>query len=857
MIKKRIWLLLCCLQGVLIASRAQGEGQSNIAYADGQVRFTVIADGAMRLEYAPDGKFTDDRSFVAVKRAYQPVDFRLKAKGDWVEITTSKMKMRYRKGSGAFTENNLSISSAKGMLPFSWKPGTPQKGNLKGTYRTLDGFDGDTQAHGYVRDSKQGTQMPLEDGLLATDGWTLIDDSKGMLFDNDSQWSWVKTRQGGDKQDWYFLAYGHDYKAALKDFTRFAGEIPLPPRYAFGYWWSRYWLYSDKEFRQLVDNFHAYRIPLDVMVVDMDWHYTEQGKGGWTGWTWNRDLFPDPAGFLGYLKSQNLKVTLNLHPADGVAAYEEQYPRVAKDMGIDPATKQTVPWVSSDKRFVSSMFKEVLDPMRKEGVDFWWLDWQQDPNDHKIPELSNTWWLNYAFFSHAQKQGDARPMIFHRWGGLGNHRYQIGFSGDAVSSWKTLDYQPYFNATASNVLYGYWGHDLGGHIGDRIDPEMYVRWLQFGALSPIMRTHSQKNAHMNKEPWVFGKEYAEIIRQTIRLRYELAPYIYTMAREATDTGVSLCRPLYYDYPENEEAYTFRNEYMFGDNILVAPITAPATNGYATRDVWLPEGEWYEWSTGTLLKGGRTVGRSFAIDEYPIYVKAGAVLPLSNDEVMNLSGNDDQVVVALFPGAADGQTSSFNLYEDNGNDKLYASQYATTPITATRQGDSQTIVIGARTGHYRDMPAKRAFQVRVLSALIPQSVTVDGTPAHYSYDGERFALIVDLPATACDRAKMITIHYPTGKTADFDGLPAAARRVAKAMEGLKYRDAGICFKEELGRMGSLSEAVGYAPDRLPDLVNTFWTSFRKLPEVLKNQGLNDENTNWFLQATNWKKNAEIK
>ena len=124
-------------------------------------------------------------------------------------------------------------------------------------------------------------KLKLEDGLLATDGWTFIDDSQGLLFDNDKDWDWVKERPANGGQDWYFMAYGHDYKAALKDYTLFAGKVPLPPRYAFGYWWSRYWLYSDKEFRNLIDNFHTYQIPLDVLVVDMDWHYTEQGKGGW------------------------------------------------------------------------------------------------------------------------------------------------------------------------------------------------------------------------------------------------------------------------------------------------------------------------------------------------------------------------------------------------------------------------------------------------------------------------------------------------------------------------------------------------------------------------------------------------
>lgn len=229
--RKLLLLLgLCAMQ----TPQAQ-DLHKNVAYADNHVRFTVISDGAVRMEYAPDGQFVDTKSFVAVQRAYPAADYRVK-RGAWIEIATPKMVLRYRKNSGPFTASNLSVCSPKGAaVPFVWKPGMQQKGNLKGTYRTLDGYDGDT----YVYDERR-PKMPIEDGLLATDGWTLIDDSDNFLFDGDKEWEWVEKRPDDGAQDWYFLAYGHDYKAALRDFTLFAGKMPLPPRYAFGYWWSRY-----------------------------------------------------------------------------------------------------------------------------------------------------------------------------------------------------------------------------------------------------------------------------------------------------------------------------------------------------------------------------------------------------------------------------------------------------------------------------------------------------------------------------------------------------------------------------------------------------------------------------------------
>ena len=838
--RKLLLLLgLCAMQ----TPQAQ-DLHKNVAYADNHVRFTVISDGAVRMEYAPDGQFVDTKSFVAVQRAYPAADYRVK-RGAWIEIATPKMVLRYRKNSGPFTASNLSVRSPKGAaVPFVWKPGMQQKGNLKGTYRTLDGYDGDT----YVYDERR-PKMPIEDGLLATDGWTLIDDSDNFLFDGDKEWEWVEKRPDDGAQDWYFLAYGHDYKAALRDFTLFAGKMPLPPRYAFGYWWSRYWAYSDKELRTLVKNFRAYDIPLDVLVIDMDWHYTDGDRGGWTGWAWNRTLFPDPAKFLRWLDGEGIRSTFNLHPADGVRCGEDSYADVARDMGIDPASKQTVPWVSSDKKFIRSIFRRILTPMERDGVDFWWLDWQQQPTNPAVEGLSNTWWLNYVFFSGMEKNRDMRPMLYHRWGGLGNHRYQIGFSGDASITWASLDFQPYFNSTASNVLYGYWSHDIGGHhMADRIDPELYIRWMQFGALSPVMRTHSAKSAGLKKEVWNFAPEHADILRSTIRQRYALAPYIYTMARKAYDEGISLCRPMYYEWPEASEAYAFRNQYLFGDDILVAPVTAPGKEGYATVQVWLPEGKWYEWQTGTMLDGGRTVERTFALDEYPVYVRAGAILPMYGDTVKNLNANDEEILLTFFPGGS----GEFSLYEDNGDDKRYAAEFARTHLKSVRDGNLLTVTVGKRTGAYRGMPAERKFSVKVLASAAPASVTVDGAKADWTYLGEEFALIVEIPRTDCAAEKVVRIRYEDAKV-DFNGVPAAARRMARAMEEFKYHAARkpweqswrYTYTDEFGPMGSIAEAVEYAPERIPQLIGEFRKAYDDLPGVLRRQGLSQEESEWFL------------
>jgi len=801
----------------------------NVAYRDSNVRFTVITDGAIRIEYSPDGKFLDGKSFIAVERDYPKSDFTVKDSRNRVVITTPRLILQYKKDGKPFSDDNLSITSVpKAKVPFKWYPGKENRGNLLGTYRTLDGYNGNM---------KKNKPMPIEDGLLSTEGWTLIDDSNGYIFDN-SDWEWIDKRDTAtDATDWYFMAYGHDYKKALNDFTVFSGKIPLPPRYAFGYWWSRYWHYSDNDFRDLVESMQEYNIPLDVMVVDMDWHYISDGLGDWTGYTWSRRLFPRPEGMIQWLHDNDLKVTLNLHPANGIRPFEEHYPEMARHMGINTNVDSlpTIPWNASSKKFMTGWVNTQLKPLERQGVDFWWLDWQQWSKDKNFPNLSNIWWINYVTYTDMERTRNERPMIYHRWGGLGNHRYQIGFSGDSYISWESLDFQPYYNSTASNVLYGYWSHDIGGHFkAPSIDPELYIRWMQFGMLNPILRTHSTKSEVLNKEPWEFKHDHSKIIRQIVRSRYALAPYIYTMARKTYDSGISLCRPMYYDYPEEKDAYSRKNQYMFGDNILVDPITAPMTDGVSVKEVWLPDGnDWWEMSTGTLLEGGQKINRQFLLDEYPWYVKAGSVIPMYGD-IKNLKGNDAPVIVNIIPCFEDVHNEEFLMYEDNGDDRNYASEYATTLLSSKKDGERLTVTIHPANGEYKGMPGSRDYSIKVLGSVVPLSVKINGKDAGYRFDGNELALTISLPARDLRNKDEVEIVYPANAPSVTDGLTGRFRRIHNAVFKAKQADAELVVSEDLGVLESTGLALGYYPDEFNERLARFREIYNRLPTVLEKQ-----------------------
>jgi len=764
----------------------------------GHARFTVLTPQLIRMEWAADNRFEDHPSFVFLNRKLPVPEFKAVRKHKGLTIETSALRLSYNpRGDGKFDPTNLTITLTKfhegNAAPVIWHPGLADTGNLEGTTRTLDG----------ARGSK--TREPIGEGLVSRNGWALVDDSTRPLFDSDnftfkggeqSTWPWVMARPADGSLDWYFFGYGHNYRQALGDYVRVAGRIPLPPRFAFGAWWSRYWAYSDQELDDLVRGFRENDTPLDVLVIDMDWHNTlgmhfnvKDASGhaqGWTGYTWNHLLFPDPKAFLGNLHDEGLKVTLNMHPASGVQPWEDQYTAMAKAMGQDPAQKQYVPFDITNKKYAQNYMDILHHPLEKQGIDFWWLDWQQEPTT-KVPGVSPTWWLNYVHFTDQQREGK-RPLLFHRWGGLGNHRYQIGFSGDTVSVWDSLAFQPWFTATAANVGYAYWSHDIGGHMPGAVAPELYTRWVQFGAFSPILRTHTTKNPDSERRIWAYPEPYSSILRTAFQQRYALEPYVYTEARRTYDTGVAFLHPLYYDSPDAPEAYTAKNEYAFGSQMIAAPVVDPvdAATDLATESIWLPKGEWIEWPTGKHFTGPVALSRSFSISQTPVYLRAGAIVPMQPP--MQYTGQKpvDPLILNVWP-LADGQTSSYQVYADASKGENYKrGVYSLTPVTATQHGDTLTIEIAPEEGSYPGMIQSRGYDLRLPADWPPESVTSNSESLKWSYEGNTLTTVIHVPSQPVTEAVHIEVRRAAGSLAaraELDGFAGATARLRSAYDTL--------------------------------------------------------------------------
>jgi alpha-glucosidase (family GH31 glycosyl hydrolase) len=687
-------------------------------------RITLLAAGLVRLEWADDGVFEDRASTFALHRDLPVPRFDVVDGEGVLQIVTDRLRLTYDRG--PFTPAGLSVQVRGNVSNYRgvWRYGEPVR-DLGGTARTLDDIDG---------------RAPLEPGIVSRFGVAALDDSQSFLFEDDG---WVSPRDGS-RVDTYVFAYGHDYDAALEAFHAVSGRPPVLPRWALGNWWSRYHRYSADDYLALMDRFAADGVPFSVAVLDMDWHRVEsvppEHGSGWTGYSWEPELFPDPEGFLAELHRRGLRVTLNVHPADGVRAFEDAYPAMAEALGRDPDGDEPIAFDVTDQAFLDAYFRVLHHRLEEQGVDFWWLDWQQGQYS-RIQGIDPLWMLNHFHFLDSAR-GDRRPLTFSRYAGPGSHRYPVGFSGDTHISWASLHFQPEFTATASNIGYGWWSHDIGGHIFGVRDDELATRWVQLGVFSPILRLHSSSNPFLVKEPWLFPREAGDAMTDALRFRHRLVPYLHTMNHRAAADGVPLVRPMYHLAPDDRRAYRVPNQFAFGSELIVAPITTPrdaVTLRGAVR-AWLPPGSWIDVFTATAYDGDREIelhrdGRSI-----PALLRAGGILPLTAEDDLDATRNPERLELLVAPGA-DGELT---LIEDDGTGTT-PDDIPTARTTFRWNQEAGELTIGAADDPRGILPRERTWTVTFLGVGEETPVRVDGaSPEPAPGDGRASVTITAAP-----------------------------------------------------------------------------------------------------------------
>jgi len=775
------------LAAFLVAAAALPATAAAAPVTDGAARFEVITPSLIRVQIAEDGRFEDGPSQTTAGRLRSAPRFTTSIRRGERIIRTSRLTLRWRRGATAVDGAALRVKVGRQTL--APKPG-PNPSPLGGWRRSLDLVD---------------HPVPLHEGVLSRAGWYLLDDTATALINPDGGFAPREPHQG-NYQDLYLFAYGSDLARALRDLRTLTGAAPLLPRKAFGVWYSRWWPYSETDWQALLQRFRDENVPLDTISLDTDYKQvsdpvssgiaaTAVGAPGlpysWNGWDWNRDLYPDPARFLRWARDNGLETGLNIHPS--INSRDPRFAETQQRSNGKLTASDSCRVTQADSQGQCMVF-DWTDPAQlsaymdlhgtfeRDGAGFWWLDWCCDGSHADAPGLTPDTWINKQYFDRQRARGSRWPA-FSRIGGsyqagfgaavgngaLAEHRYTLQFTGDTCGSWPLLGFAAQYTAAAGSIGMPYVSHDIGtfhavspSGICDKdqspiltprqntLPPDMYARWVQLGAFQPLDRLHSH---HGQRLPWEYPGKPGQVAADFLRLREALGPYLYTLAREAHDTGLPMARAMYLGWPAQAAAYEHPTQYTLGRDVLVAPVSEPGDP--ATVEVWFPPGTWTDWFTGERHRGPAVKKLSVPLERYPVFVRAGAVIPTQPAVDTTPAGSPASLVLTAYRGSGRGA-----LYDDGGEDFAYErGALARTAFAQRSKGRTTMLTIGAARGRFQGQAARRTYELRFAGlARRPARVTVAGRRTRsFSYDAATHTAIVRTGRLSTRRAARVVVR----------------------------------------------------------------------------------------------------
>lgn len=625
----------------------------------------------------------------------------------------------------------------------------------------------------------QNSFEPLHaDGLLDRAGWRLLDDTHSAVW---TPQGWIQPRRAnGDIEDGYLFAYGHNYTGALRTFARLTGSAPMLPRNAFGVWYSDYTPYTSSYIEDsLYRAFQDDDVPLDTLSLDTDW----KSPNNWDGWEWNSALFPHPTSFLQWARSKGIDVTLNIHSSIAVddpkvATAQRIAGRALPKTSCQAGICKVWDWSSIPQAESNFALQQSFE---RQGISFWWLDWCCDASTVSMRGVTPDAWIGHLYAQEMVNRGqrgfvlarvgssNGNPQREYPAGPWSGHTSAIAFTGDAWGTWNTLAQEVALTPDEATIGEPYVSDDIGSFLGAPPgqaldDADLYDRWVQLGAFQPILRLHSN---NADRLPWQYPQPVRGITETFLRLRESLIPYSYTLAAQAHTDGLPMAQPLYLDYPEIAAAYIHPEEYLYGEDMLVAPVTSPG-DGAATT-VWIPPGRWTDYFTGATFTGPSTVTMSVPLSRMPVFVRAGGVIPEQSST--KSSASDTHMVLDVFPGS-DG---AFSLYSDSGSGLGYTKgQYTRTAVTddigsrgSTGATTSGRVIIGPARGHYPGEPTAVGYRLELVDLTQPSQVTLNGHPvtaqtsgsggAGWYYQAATATVVVNTPSLPSNRAITIGVE----------------------------------------------------------------------------------------------------
>lgn len=707
-------------------------------------RITVLSELLVRFEYSEQGLFEDRPTEMVLNRRFPKVEYELKEDDKYLFIKTAYYTITYQKDMpfiGSKTSPDQFLRVELNNTDKVWFFNHPEVRNFKGTAYSLDG------AEGKVRYGK---------GLYSTDGFVSLDDSKTLIFNEDGSLG----KRNDKRIDTYVFMYRRDFGACLRDYFKLTGYPPLIPRYSLGVWWNRNVPYNNKDIEKLVYKFNKERIPISVMLLGDYWHRKNPKMK--SGLSFDEQLFKKPKRMADFLHDKSIRLAVKVNPFEGIHPNEDYYLpfRNASGLKVDGV----LPFNVFNKNVLSAYLDYLIHPLMNYGVDFFWIDYEN------INDLTNLRALTHYHFEDFKQITNRRGITFARNALVAPHRYPIHYTGETIVSWKNLELMPQFNSTASNLGLSWISNDIGGFTGGVEDGELYARFVQFGCFSPILRLSADEGHYYKREPWKWDITTSAVVGKYLRMRHRLIPYLYSEAYRYSRTGLPLVQPLYYRYPEIYDEPLYRGEYYFGTSLFVAPITTKKDPllDRTVQKLFLPEGVWYDFTTGKRYTGGKRYTTFYKLEDYPVFAKAGTIIPTAHLDEKNFNDTNapKEMEIQIFPG----QSSTYELYEDDGISSLYEKDfYIVTNIDYTYQQNNFTVIIRPVAGKSGIIPPHRSYRVRFRNTREPDEIKIHiGNEKVKGY--ETFVddndFVIQLPALST--LKQITVNCK-GKDIEIDAV----------------------------------------------------------------------------------------
>jgi len=564
----------------------------------------------------------------------------------------------------------------------------------------------------------------------------------------------------------FYIILGKDYKTILQNYYSLTGTQPLPPRWALGNLMSRFGYTSEAQVMDIYGKMKTENIPVDGVIFDLFW-FGDSIKNGLGNLDWvNKTKWPNPKGMIAAFRKDNVNTILVTEPfiVKNTLAYNSSKPYLAKDSVGNPY--QISDFYFGNAGLVDIFRKDSKDWFWKYykkqmtlGVEGWWGD-LGEPEMHPTfmfhnlkdlgynrpfaaDEVHNVYghnWTKMLYDKYATDYPNKRLFSLNRSGFAGTQRYSIfPWTGDVSRSWSGLKAQlpVLLGMSMSGVPYVH--SDAGGFAGGEGDNELYIRWLQLAAFTPIFRPHGTGLFEVDKQAFSFPSEpalieepYKKIAKKIVNQRYQFLAYNYTLAYQQAKNKQPLMRPLYYESPTDSLAIATNDEYYWGENIIVAPVLEKNTN---FRTVYLPKGIWYNYNTNEKDMGGIQFKEPVTIDAIPVYIKEGTILPLYKENIFTNTTalKNDKLTIAYYPST---QKSTYTLYLDDGTSKnaIATNQYELVSFSAQTITDKgYSFLINSNNGNYKGKPVSTLFTLSIVQTKAFKSVFVNGIKQNTSID----------------------------------------------------------------------------------------------------------------------------